>query len=168
MTDKENNNQDKQEKQSNFPTISLPDSSAVIGGEVGPYKLLSVLGEGGFGIVYLAEQKRPVKRQVALKIIKPGMDSKQVIARFEAEQQALALLEHPNIAHVFRAGSTDAGRPYFAMEYIPNALPITKYVKEKKLGTRQRMELFSQVCKAVTGYVKEFRQRLALSTGPPG
>ena len=85
----------------------MPDSSAVIGGDIGPYKLLSILGEGGFGIVYLAEQKRPVKRQVALKIIKPGMDSKQVIARFEAERQALALLEHPNIAHVFRAGSTE-------------------------------------------------------------
>ena len=100
MSDKDkNNHQGKPEEQSNFPTISLPDSSAVIGGEIGRYKLLSVLGEGGFGIVYLAEQKRPVKRQVALKIIKPGMDTKQVIARFEAERQALALLEHPPCSH---------------------------------------------------------------------
>ena len=151
MSDKEkdnNNNQDQPESQSNFPTVSMPDSSAVIGGEIGPYKLLSVLGEGGFGIVYLAEQKRPVKRTVALKIIKPGMDTKQVIARFEAERQALALLEHPNIAHVFTAGATESGRPYFAMEYIKGS-PITEYCDHNQLNIKDRLELFIQVCEAI-------------------
>ena len=94
-----------------FPTRSLPDQPEELGKEIGPYKLLSVLGEGGFGIVYRAEQKRPVRRQVALKIIKPGMDSKQVISRFEAERQALALLNHPNIAKVHDAGTTENRRP---------------------------------------------------------
>lgn len=148
MSDKKENNQNKPEEQSQFPTVSLPDSSAVIGGEIGPYKLLSVLGEGGFGIVYLAEQKHPVKRKVALKIIKPGMDSKQVIARFEAERQALALLEHPNIAKVFRAGSTEAGRPYFAMEYI-KGMPITEYCDHNKMSIKERLKLFIQVCEAI-------------------
>jgi serine/threonine protein kinase len=108
------------------PVKSKPDTTTTamgapaerVGGQIGPYKLLSALGEGGFAIVYLAEQERPVKRRVALKIIKPGMDSKEVIARFEAERQALALLDHHNIAHVFDAGTTDTGRPYFVMEYV--------------------------------------------------
>jgi hypothetical protein len=94
------------------------DGSAVMEGpgtKIGRYELLSLIGEGGMGLVYLAEQKEPVKRRVALKIIKPGMDSAQVIARFEAERQTLALLDHPNIAHVFDAGTTDTGRPYFVM-----------------------------------------------------
>ncbi len=87
-----------------------------LGGRIGGYKLLSVLGEGGFGIIYLAEEEHPIKRLAALKVIKPGMDTKQVIARFETERQALAMLDHPNIAQVFDAGTTPEGRPYFAME----------------------------------------------------
>lgn len=148
MSDNEKDTDKKPREKNNFPTVSFRDSSAVIGGQIGPYKLLSILGEGGFGIVYLAEQKTPVKRQVALKIIKPGMDSKQVIARFEAERQALALLEHPNIAHVFRAGSTESGRPYFAMEYI-KGMPITEYCDHNKLSIEERLKLFIQVCEAV-------------------
>jgi eukaryotic-like serine/threonine-protein kinase len=140
--------EDIQNSDSSLPTISHPDSSAVIGGQIGHYKLLSVLGEGGFGIVYLAEQKHPIKRQVALKIIKPGMDSKQVIARFEAERQALALLEHPNIAHVFEAGSAESGRPYFVMEYI-KGMPITEYCDHHHFKIEERLKLFIQVCEAV-------------------
>jgi serine/threonine protein kinase len=99
-------------------TASLAPSAGELGSRIGRYKLLSILGEGGMGIVYLAKQQRPIKRKVALKVIKPGMDSKRVIARFEAERQALALLEHPNIAHVYDAGTTETGRPYFVMEYV--------------------------------------------------
>jgi len=131
-----------------YPTRSLPDSPEEIGTQIGRYKLLSVLGEGGFGIVYLAEQKEPIRRQVALKIIKPGMDSKQVISRFEAERQALALLDHPNIARVFDAGATEKGRPYFVMEYVKGE-SITEYCDRKKLNTEQRLELFIQVCEAI-------------------
>jgi len=131
-----------------YPTCSLPDSAEEIGTEIGRYKLLSVLGEGGFGIVYLAEQKQPVRRQVAVKVIKPGMDSKQVIARFEAERQALALLDHPNIARVFDAGATEKGRPYFVMEYV-KGVPITEYCDRQKLTIEQRLELFLQVCEAI-------------------
>ena len=131
-----------------FPTRSLPDSPQELGTQIGRYKLLSVLGEGGFGIVYLAEQKQPVRRQVALKVIKPGMDSKQVIARFEAERQALALLDHPNIARVFDAGATEKGRPYFVMEIV-KGLPITEYCDQHSLSIEERLELFRQVCGAV-------------------
>ncbi|MEJ2703724.1 MAG: serine/threonine-protein kinase [Sedimentisphaerales bacterium] len=119
-----------------------------IGSRIGPYKLLSVLGEGGFGIVYLAEQKQPIRRQVALKVIKPGMDTKQVIARFEAERQALALLDHPNIAHVFEGGTTEESRPYFVMELV-KGLPITIYCDHEKLSINERLELFRQVCEAL-------------------
>ena len=115
---------------------------------IGSYKLLRILGEGGFGIVYLAEQQRPMKRQVALKIIKPGMDSTQVIARFEAERQALALLDHPNVAHVYDAGTTEAGRPYFVMEYV-KGVPITEHCDRQKLTIEERLDLFLQVCDAV-------------------
>jgi serine/threonine protein kinase len=115
---------------------------------IGCYKLLRVLGEGGMGIVYLAEQEQPIKRQVALKVIKPGMDSKRVIARFEAERQALALLDYPNIAHVYDAGTTEAGRPYFVMEYIKGT-PITEYCDHYKLSIKDRLRLFKQVCQAV-------------------
>ncbi|MHC4309818.1 MAG: protein kinase domain-containing protein [Planctomycetota bacterium] len=118
------------------------------GSWVGRYKLLSVLGEGGMGIVYLAEQERPIKRQVALKVIKPGMDSKRVIARFEAERQALALLDHPNVAHVLDAGTTEHGRPYFVMEYV-KGLPITDHCDKKELTIKDRLDLFLQVCNAV-------------------
>ncbi len=118
------------------------------GTKIGHYELLELIGEGGMGLVYLAEQKEPVRRKVALKIIKPGMDSKQVIARFEAERQALALLDHPNIAHVFDAGTTETGRPYFVMEYV-KGLSITRYCDDNKLMIEQRLRLFEQLCEAV-------------------
>ena len=137
-----------EDEEGTFPTRSLPDLPAAIGTEIGPYKLLSVLGEGGIGIVYRAEQKRPVRRQVALKVIKPGMDSKQVISRFEAERQALALLDHPNIARVFDAGTTEKGRPYFVMEYVKGT-PITEYSDRNKLNVDDRLGLFIQVCEAI-------------------
>jgi eukaryotic-like serine/threonine-protein kinase len=115
---------------------------------MGPYRLLQQVGEGGMGEVWLAEQTRPVRRQVALKIIKAGMDSKQVIARFEAERQALALMDHPSIARVFDAGATPQGRPYFAMEYVRGE-PITNYCDRNRLGTLARLELFIRVCEGV-------------------
>jgi WD40 repeat protein/tRNA A-37 threonylcarbamoyl transferase component Bud32 len=118
------------------------------GTTIGRYQLLELIGEGGMGLVYLAEQKEPVKRRVAFKIIKPGMDSKQVIARFEAERQALAVLDHPNIAHVFDAGCTETGRPYFVMEHV-KGMSITRYCDENKLTIEQRLRLFEQVCEAV-------------------
>jgi eukaryotic-like serine/threonine-protein kinase len=115
---------------------------------IGPYKLLQRIGEGGFGVVYMAEQIEPVRRIVALKIIKLGMDTRQVIARFEAERQALALMDHPNIARVLDAGATATGRPYFVMELV-RGVPITEYCDANKLGTRQRLQLFVDVCHAV-------------------
>ena len=115
---------------------------------IGPYRLLRVLGEGGMGIVYLAEQAEPIKRRVALKVIKPGMDSKRVIARFEAERQAFALLDHPNIAQIHDAGTTDAGRPYFIMEYVEGP-PITEHCDRHRLRIEDRLRLFQQVCLAV-------------------
>jgi len=129
-------------------TASLEQFMEKPGGQIGRYKLLSILGEGGMGIVYLAEQKQPIRRQVALKVIKPGMDSKRVIARFEAERQALALLDHPNIAHVYDAGTTEAGRPYFVMEYV-KGLSITEHCDRHKLTIEDRLNLFRQVCHAV-------------------
>lgn len=119
-----------------------------VGKCVGPYKLRELLAEGGMGSVYVAEQEKPVRRKVALKVIKPGMDSRQVIARFEAERQALALMEHTNIARVLDAGTTDGGRPYFAMELV-KGLPITEHCDNADLSMRQRLELFLQVCQAV-------------------
>ena len=115
---------------------------------IGPYKLLEKIGEGGMGVVYMAEQTSPVKMRVALKIIKPGMDSKQVIARFETERQALALMEHPNIAKVLAAGTTESGRPYFAMELVKGE-PITTYCDKHRLTLRERLRLFASVCSAV-------------------
>ncbi len=129
-------------------TASLEQIMEKPGGQVGRYKLLSVLGEGGMGIVYLAEQQHPIKRRVALKVIKPGMDSRQVLARFEAERQVLALLGHPNIAHVYDAGTTEAGRPYFVMEYV-EGLTITEHCDRHKLTIEDRLTLFLQVCHAV-------------------
>ncbi len=116
--------------------------------EIGPFKVLAALGEGGYGVVYLASQDKPIRRRVALKIVKPGMDSKQVIARFDAERQALALLDHPNIAQVHDAGTTPEGRPYFVMEHI-EGLPITEYCDRERLDLRERLRLFVQVCAAV-------------------
>jgi serine/threonine protein kinase len=115
---------------------------------IGPYKLLEPIGEGGFGAVFLAEQIEPVRRKVALKVLKPGMDSRQVVARFEAERQALALMDHPNIAKVFDGGSTPSGRPYFVMELV-QGVPITDCCDQNQLTPRQRLELFAAVCQAV-------------------
>ncbi|HEX5103446.1 MAG TPA: serine/threonine-protein kinase, partial [Pirellulaceae bacterium] len=118
------------------------------GTQIGPYKLLQQIGEGGMGVVYMAEQKEPVERRVALKIIKPGMDTRQVIARFEAERQALAIMDHVNIARVLDAGTTEQGRPYFVMELV-HGVPITKYCDDNHLTPRQRLELFVPVCQAI-------------------
>ncbi|UCE59736.1 MAG: serine/threonine protein kinase [Phycisphaerales bacterium] len=115
---------------------------------IGPYKLMELIGEGGFASVYMAQQQEPVRRRVALKIIKLGMDTRQVVARFEAERQALAMMEHSNIAKVFDGGATETGRPYFVMELV-RGVPITEYCDENRLTTRERLELFSQVCRAV-------------------
>ncbi len=118
------------------------------GSRIGPYKLLQQIGEGGMGTVYMAEQEKPVRRRVALKIIKPGMDTDQVVARFEAERQALALMDHNSIAKVFDAGATDTGRPYFVMELV-NGIPITDYCDRANLSPRERLDLFIPVCQAI-------------------
>ncbi|HUO11053.1 MAG TPA: serine/threonine-protein kinase [Phycisphaerae bacterium] len=118
------------------------------GSVVGRYKLLQKIGEGGMGMVFMAEQEKPIRRRVALKIIKPGMDSKAVIARFEAERQALGMMDHPNIARVFDGGCTETGRPYFVMELV-QGIPITKYCDEKQLTPQERLGLFVQVCNAI-------------------
>jgi serine/threonine protein kinase len=118
------------------------------GTAIGPYKLLEQIGEGGFGVVFMAEQQEPVRRKVALKILKPGMDTRQVIARFEAERQALALMDHPNIAHVFAGDETATGRPYFVMELV-RGIPITDFCDQNQVPIRQRLELFLTVCQAV-------------------
>ena len=123
-------------------------SSERLGAMIGRYKLLERIGEGGFGVVYMAEQQYPVRRKVALKVIKPGMDSRQVLARFEAERQALAIMDHPNIARVLDAGATESARPYFVMELVKGE-PITEYCDRNQLEPRQRLELFVQVCQAV-------------------
>jgi serine/threonine protein kinase/tetratricopeptide (TPR) repeat protein len=115
---------------------------------IGPYKLLEQIGEGGFGVVFMAEQTQPVRRRVALKVLKPGMDTRQVVARFEAERQALALMDHPNIAQVFDGGETTTGRPYFVMELV-RGVPITEFCDQSQLPVRQRLELFGTVCQAV-------------------
>ncbi|MFV1967817.1 MAG: protein kinase [Pirellulaceae bacterium] len=115
---------------------------------IGPYKLVEEIGEGGMGVVYMAEQTEPVERRVALKIIKPGMDSKQVVRRFEAERQALAIMDHPSIAKVLEAGATETGRPYFVMELV-QGVPITEHCDEHNLTTNERLELFTDVCRAI-------------------
>ena len=135
---------------SDGPSVTLDGVSQIEGPgtKIGRYELLELIGEGGMGLVYMARQKKPVKRKVALKIIKPGMDSKQVVARFEAEKQALAVLDHPNIAHVFDAGTTKEGRPYFIMEYV-KGMSITAYCDEHKLNIEKRLRLFEQVCEGI-------------------
>jgi eukaryotic-like serine/threonine-protein kinase len=115
---------------------------------IGPYKLLQQIGEGGMGTVFMAEQTHPVRRKVALKIIKAGMDSRQVIARFEAERQALAMMDHVNIARVLDVGATDTGRPYFVMELV-HGVPITQYCDDNQLTPHERLELFVPVCQAI-------------------
>jgi serine/threonine protein kinase/tetratricopeptide (TPR) repeat protein len=123
----------------------LEESSGTI---IGPYKLLQQIGEGGMGVVFLAEQTHPVRRKVALKVIKAGMDTRQVVSRFESERQALAMMDHPNIAKVLEAGATESGRPYFVMELV-KGVPITRYCDENHLTPRERLVLFLQVCSAV-------------------
>jgi serine/threonine protein kinase/tetratricopeptide (TPR) repeat protein len=115
---------------------------------IGPYKLLEQIGEGGFGVVFMAEQAQPIRRKVALKVLKPGMDTRQVIARFEAERQALALMDHPNIAHILDGGTTASGRPYFVMELV-RGIPITEFCDQNRLPVRERLELFINICQAV-------------------
>ncbi|MEZ0263815.1 MAG: tetratricopeptide repeat protein [Phycisphaerae bacterium] len=129
------------------PAVARPEGEAP-GAVIGRYKLLQQIGEGGFGVVYMADQETPVRRRVALKIIKAGMDTRAVIARFEAERQALAMMDHPNIARVLDAGATAAGLPYFVMELV-KGIPITDYCDEANLDMRQRLELFKDVCSAV-------------------
>jgi len=128
-------------------TVDVPISERP-GDVIGPYKLLEQIGEGGFGVVFMAEQGQPVRRKVALKILKPGMDTRQVVARFEAERQALAIMDHPNIAKVFDGGATPTGRPYFVMELVRGA-SITDFCDQNHLTPRQRLELFVHVCHAV-------------------
>ncbi len=126
-------------------------SQAIIegpGSHIGPYRLLQEIGEGGMGVVYMADQEKPVRRRVALKIIKPGMDTSQVIARFEAERQALALMDHQHIAKVLDAGATETGRPYFVMELV-RGVPITEYCDRNQLTPKERLELFVPVCNAI-------------------
>jgi serine/threonine protein kinase/tetratricopeptide (TPR) repeat protein len=129
-------------------TVDAPSLSECPGTLIGPYKLLQQIGEGGMGAVWMAEQTQPVRRKVALKVIKPGMDSAQVVARFEAERQALALMDHPNVARVLDAGTTAAGRPFFVMELVKGT-PITTFCDDKHLSVRERLELFGDVCRAV-------------------
>ncbi|MHC4629360.1 MAG: serine/threonine protein kinase, partial [Planctomycetota bacterium] len=130
--------------------LALEDSALTEGpgSVIGRYKLLEKIGEGGFGAVWAAAQKKPVRRRVALKIIKLGMDTREVIARFEAERQALAMMDHPNIAKVLDAGSTNTGRPYFVMELV-RGIPITEYCDQAKLSVQHRLGLFIKVCNAV-------------------
>jgi serine/threonine protein kinase/WD40 repeat protein len=129
-------------------TVEEPRLGEGPGSVIGPYKLREPIGEGGFGVVFLAEQEQPLRRKVALKVLKPGMDTRQVVARFEAERQALALMDHPNIARVFDGGETAGGRPYFVMELV-KGVPITQFCDQHRLGPRARLELFVQVCAAV-------------------
>ncbi|MER3461342.1 MAG: serine/threonine protein kinase [candidate division GAL15 bacterium] len=130
------------------PTVDYPSIAERPGSRIGPYRLIEQIGEGGFGLVFVAEQTEPVRRKVALKIIKPGMDSQQVIARFEAERQALAIMDHPNIAKVYDGGVTASGRPYFVMELV-RGIPITDYCDKNQLTPKERLELFITVCQAV-------------------
>jgi serine/threonine-protein kinase len=132
------------------PDLTRPANASAdgVGFMIGPYKLLEQIGAGGMGIVYMAEQLHPVRRKVAMKVIKPGVDTRQVIARFEAERQTLAIMDHPNIARVLDAGTTDLGRPYFVMELV-KGVPITKYCDEHHLPVRERLELLLPVCQAI-------------------
>src|ERR1041384_6163942 len=124
--------------------LELPEvEDEAVGQTIGRYKLLEKVGEGGCGVVYVGEQTEPVRRRVALKVIKLGMDTKAVVARFEAERQALAIMDHPNIAKVFDAGTTDSGRPYFVMELV-DGIPITQYCDQHQLTIPQRLDLFIQ------------------------
>src|SRR5882724_8376950 len=130
-------------------TLEVPGvPGEMVGDRIGRYKLLQQIGEGGCGVVYMAQQEEPVRRRVALKIIKLGMDTRQVLGRFEAEHQALALMDHPNIAKILDGGATDTGRPYFVMDLV-QGLPITRFCDEANLSTRERLDLFLDVCSAI-------------------
>ena len=131
-----------------YEPVGQGPQAASVGDRIGPYRLMEQIGEGGFGMVFVAEQAEPVRRKVALKVLKPGMDTRDVVARFEAERQALALMDHPNIAKVFDAGSTPAGRPYFVMELV-RGVPITEFCDAQKLSPSERLALFVGVCQAV-------------------
>src|SRR5438105_786029 len=131
-----------------FATVDEPPLRERPGTVIGPYRLMEQIGEGGMGLVFVAQQEQPVRRKVALKIIKPGMGSRDVIARFEAERQALALMDHPNIARVLDAGTTQSGLPYFVMELV-KGIPVTRYCDEHHLTPRERLELFVPICSAV-------------------
>ncbi len=131
-----------------FVSEEVPTTSLIGSVIAGRYKVREEIGEGGMGSVYLAEQARPIRRMVALKLIKPGMDSRAVLARFESERQALALMDHPNIARVLDAGSTEAGRPFFVMELV-KGIPITEYCDRHRVGVPERLALVRQVCSAV-------------------
>src|SRR5258708_40290103 len=144
------------------------------GDRIGRYKLLQPIGEGGCGVVFVAEQEEPIHRRVALKVVKPGMDTKSVIARFEAERQALALMDHPNISHVFDAGATESGRPYFVMELV-DGVKITDYCDRHSMSTGARLELFVQVCESIqhahqTGIIhRDIKpSNVLVATGPDG
>src|SRR5579859_1388643 len=133
------------------PTLKIDivdTADEAVGHTIGRYKILQKIGEGGWGAVYMAEQEQPVRRRVALKVIKLGMDTKAVIARFEAERQALALMDHPNNARVLDAGATEAGRPYFVMELV-RGIKITDYCDQNNLSTRNRLDLFIPICQAI-------------------
>jgi serine/threonine protein kinase len=134
-------------KNTRLPSPTEPVTEKA-GDRIGRYKLLEQIGEGGCGVVYMAEQQEPVRRRVALKVIKLGMDTKSVIARFEAERQALAMMDHPNIAKVLDAGATETGRPFFVMELV-RGIKITDYCDQNSLPTNERLELFIQVCQAI-------------------
>jgi eukaryotic-like serine/threonine-protein kinase len=130
------------------PTVPMRPPGEAPTQMIGRYKMLELIGEGGFGEVWMAEQREPVKRRVALKIIKLGMDSRQIVARFEAERQALAMMDHANIARIYDAGTTDTGRPYFVMELV-RGIKITEYCDQNQLPTEERLKLFIQVCQAI-------------------
>ena len=135
-------------KEAQFDPTVARDGDGLSGTCIGPYKLREPLGAGGFGVVWAAEQIEPVQRKVAVKIIKPGMETRNAVARFEAERQALAMMDHENIARVIDAGTTESGHPYFVMELI-RGVPITDYCNTNKLTVNERLKLFSQVCRAV-------------------
>ena len=130
------------------PPMTPPARSTRHPEHIGPYRVLQVLGEGGMGVIYEAEQTNPVHRRVAVKVLRPGFESAEIVARFEAERQALAVMTHESIAKVFDAGATDQGRPYFVMELV-RGVPITEYCDANKLTTRARVDLFIPVCRAV-------------------
>jgi serine/threonine protein kinase len=149
-----------------LPTAAPPAAESITekeGDEIGPYKLRQPIGEGGFGTVWMAEQSVPISRMVALKVIKAGMDTREVLARFEAERQALAMMDHPHIAKVLDAGATPTGRPWFAMELV-KGIPITQFCDEQGLGTTERLALFGDVCAAMSARRSTTPTRRASST----